>query len=326
MAESKIEWTDYTFNPWWGCVEVSPACDHCYARTFAKRVGQNVWGKDESRRHFGPDYWSKPVAWNAKAAKDGVRRRVFSGSMCDVMEDRPDLRPSRAALYDLIERTPNLDWLLLSKRPQNFRRFLPASWLESPRPNVWLMTTVESADYLWRVKELVNTPAAIRGLSVEPLLGPISFRWAAWDDHSPNSKRAKQLPDVERGGKTLAGCVDELDGLRMLDWVIVGGESGAHSRPMNPSWALTIRDQCKQAGVAFLFKQWGEYKPARLITGDDDRTLKGFRYVASDGHVLQADASGVFPAKPEGTAVMERVGKHTAGRSLDGSTWDEYPR
>lgn len=229
MGENtKIEWAHHTFNPWWGCVKVSPACDHCYAESFAKRTGNAVWGKDAPRRFFGEKHWTEPYKWNREAEASGERKRVFCASMADVMEDREDVAPHREMLFLLIEQTPWLDWLLLTKRPQNFIRFLPALWLCKPQPNVWLMTTLESAEYTWRVEALLNTPAAIRGLSMEPLLGPVY-----------------------------------LQSLAALDWVIVGGESGPGARPMHPEWARGLRDQCQVARVPFFFKQWGEWSTTR---------------------------------------------------------------
>lgn len=289
MGKTKIEWTDYTFNPWWGCTRVSPGCDHCYAETWAKRCGLTVWGKDAERRFFGDKYWNEPLKWDWDAQVAGVRRRVFCGSMCDVMEDRPelvlgnaDLHACRARLFDLIERTANLDWLLLTKRPQNFQRFLPAAWLKNPRPNVWGMTTVESSEYLWRVEKLLATPFHVRGLSLEPLLGPVDISSASdWG----------------------------------VDWVIVGGESGPGARPMHPDWVRSTRDQCVAAGAPFFFKQWGEWSDIQdHFFGED----------ALDGRVhhwdpRQAGVSG------GGTGVSIRRGKTKNGRLLDGRTWDEFP-
>src|SRR5579859_1859246 len=121
-ANSKISWTDHTFNPWWGCVKVSPACDHCYAESFSKRVGQNIWGVDSPRRFFGDKHWTEPLKWNRDALKDfGRPARVFCASMADVFEVRDDLIPHRIRLFDLIKDTPNLLWNLLTKRAQEVK-------------------------------------------------------------------------------------------------------------------------------------------------------------------------------------------------------------
>lgn len=221
---SKISWTHHTLNIAWGCTKVSPGCDHCYAEAFAKRAGSLVWGKDEPRRTFGVKHWLEPHAWDRNAGRAGERHRVFCGSMCDVMEDRVELAPERQSLYRLIPDTLNLDWLLLTKRPQNFRKMLPPEWLERPQPNVWLMTTVERADYLWRADVLRGVPAVVRGLSLEPLLGP--------------------LPELHK----------HLDGIH---WVIVGGESGPKARSCDLAWIRDIVSQCREAGVAVFVKQLG---------------------------------------------------------------------
>jgi len=227
-----ISWTDHTFNPWAGCTKVSPACDNCYAEKDTNRRQYVEWGKDAVRRRTSPGYWCQLAKWNRQALKAGVRRRVFIGSWCDVMEDNPQVTSIREDLFVHLEECPALDLLLLTKRPQNFRRFLPASWLESPKPNVWGMTTVESAEYRWRIDALRDTPFAIRGLSMEPLLGPVG----------------------------------DLD-LRGIHWVIVGGESQHGARAMQPEWARDVRDQCLAAKVAFHFKQWGEYDDGLVKIG-----------------------------------------------------------
>lgn len=218
-----ISWTHHTFNPWAGCVKVSPACENCYAEIETKRYGFVTWGKDSERRRTSAAYWRKLQAWNTSAKEAGERRRVFVGSWCDIMEDRPELQAIRLDLYLHIEDCPDLDFLLLTKRPQNFRKFLPAQWLTHPLPNVWGMTTVETQDYRWRAEELADTNFAVRGISAEPLLGPL-----------------------------------DISGLD-VDWVIVGGESQAGARPMQIEWARSLRDQCESLGVAFHFKQWGEH-------------------------------------------------------------------
>ncbi len=221
-----ISWCDSTMNPWLGCVEVSPACDHCYARTLVTgRMGKDVWGKDKPRPMTSDSYWKQPLKWNALAEKSGEPWRVFCGSLCDVMEDREDLNPIRARLYDLIEATPALTWLLLTKRPQNFRRFLPAVI----PPNIWALTTVESPDYLWRIDSLKGCGVRTLGLSIEPLLA--------------------DMPTLD----------EYLDG---ISWILVGGESGSKdSRPMCVDWARRIRDFCIHLEIPFHFKQQGDWAP-----------------------------------------------------------------
>ncbi len=144
------------------------------------------------------------------------------------MERREDLNEPRQRLFRLIEETPNLDWLLLTKRPQEYSKLLPKTWLKDPRPNVWLMTTVEHQDYTWRIDEILKVPAVVHGLSLEPLLGAV------------------MLPEefLELGSR---------------GWVITGGESGRKPRPSQPDWFRSLRDQCVSAGVPFHFMQWGEY-------------------------------------------------------------------
>jgi protein gp37 len=233
MQNTKIEWADATFNPWWGCTKVSPACDHCYAATFAGRktkTKDELWGKDAARLISSDDYWAVPLRWNDKAGKTGIRTKVFCGSMCDVMERRSDLNAPRQRLYKLIEATPNLDWLLLTKRPQEYSKFLPEAWIAKPRPNVWLMTTCESQEHVWRIEALVKVPAVVHGVSVEPMLSKVVL---------PNSFLK----------------------LGSAAWVIAGGESGNRTtlRPTPIEWFRDLRDQCQRAHVAFFFKQWGEH-------------------------------------------------------------------
>lgn len=269
--DSKIEWTHHTFNPWWGCSKVSPACQHCYAEAWAKRVGSPVWGKTASRRFFGDSHWNEPLRWNQEAATEGVRRRVFCASMADVFERRAELHPWRDRLWDLIDQTPSLDWLLLTKRPHNIRSMVP--WRDEWPLNVWLGSTAENQ--IWadkRVPELLAIPARVRFLSCEPLLGSLD----------------------------LGGYLSK-DPAESIHWVIAGGESGAHSRPMNPEWVRGLRNQCQEKGVAFHFKQWGHWVPEELMTEQQKKV------VVIDGLRLAA------------------VGKGKAGRFLDGRTWDELP-
>jgi protein gp37 len=223
MSEnSAIAWTHHTFNPWWGCVEVSPACDHCYARVWAKFTGRAEWGKDTARRFPSETYWKEPLKWNRKAASASTRRRVFCMSMGDILEERTDLNPHRERLWSLITETPWLEWLLLTKRPAGYRRLVPATILALP--NVWPGATVEHGDYTWRLDHLAALPAAgPRWVSYEPALGPVDF--TPW------------LPTVS--------------------WIIVGGESGSQARPFDLDWARQTITQCQIAGVAPFVKQMG---------------------------------------------------------------------
>lgn len=235
---SHIEWTHHTFNPWWGCSKVSPACDNCYAELWAKRMGHQLWGNHSPRRFFGNAHWRDPIAWNEEALASGRRERVFCASMADVFERRSDLNVERSKLWALIENTPNLDWLLLTKRPQNIAKIAP--WRSEWPANVWIGTTVEnqiSAEK--RLPFLLRIPAAVRFLSCEPLLGPLILR--EWF---------------------------RKDGFHPIDWIIAGGESGPGCRPMHPDWVRSLLIQCQSFAVPFHFKQWGQWVPANLVAGD----------------------------------------------------------
>lgn len=177
MAEnSGIEWTDHTFNPWTGCTKVSAACDHCYAEAWSKRSGHVQWGPHGARRRTKT--WGNPVKWNKELEGTGRRERVFCASLADVFDNHRSISPAwRQDLWELIEATPNLDWLLLTKRPQNVERFAPSHWWHEGFPDhVWVGATVESqkeADQ--RIPALINIPAKVRFLSCEPLLGAIDL-------------------------------------------------------------------------------------------------------------------------------------------------------
>jgi protein gp37 len=243
-ANSPIEWTDHTFNPWWGCSRVSPGCENCYAEALSLRYGHRVWGPERTtpRRPFGQQHWREPVKWNAAAEHQGVRKRVFCASMADVFESHPDLEQHRARLWSLIEQTTMLDWLLLTKRPDNICQMIPRGWLKSPQPNVWFGTSVEDKRRAKeRIAMLIDVPATVRFLSCEPLLEP--------------------LPELPLAG---------------IHWLIVGGESGPGAREMRREWALDLLGQCRNAGVAFFFKQTGTVLASSLgILGKGGHDLAG---------------------------------------------------
>ncbi len=222
--KSAIAWTDATFNPWWGCTKVSSGCERCYAETFSKRVGQNVWGPQSERRLFKDKHWNEPLKWNKAAAASGKPFRVFCASMADVFEDRRDLDAPRERLFKLIEDTPALTWLLLTKRPENMRMLAPSRWDFKWPTNVIAMTTVENQENAnIRLPHLEKVPAKLRGVSYEPAIGPVRVSWSRFK----------------------------------INWVIAGGESGAGSRPMPLEWARDVRDDAQAGGTKFFMKQLG---------------------------------------------------------------------
>jgi protein gp37 len=235
MAQnSKIEWTDHTFNPWVGCTNVSPGCDHCYAEAWSKRSGLVKWGKNP-RRRTSEAYWRAPMKWQAASrsfsVQNGRRQRVFCASLADVFDNKADAG-WRSDLFQLIGATPALDWLLLTKRPQNIEKMLPKSWPEGGMPNVWLGTTAEDQtrfDQRWPV--LSRVPAVVRFISYEPAIGPVRLR----------------LGEVQP------------------DWLIAGGESGHGSRAMQAAWVRDVVRDCEHRGVAPFFKQWGAISNNPLV-------------------------------------------------------------
>lgn len=293
---SKIEWTDHTFNPWIGCQKVSPGCQHCYAEQLMdKRYGRVQWGPTGTRVRTSDANWRKPAQWDRQAAADGVRRKVFCASLADVFEDRSELIEWRAELFAIIERTPNLDWLLLTKRPENVMEMLPTKWRNQIPDNIWLGTSVENQEQAdKRIPHLLKVPARIRFLSMEPLLGPVDLCLVEDVDGF------EQAYDVLRGVVSLNGQAHSP--ISSIRWVIVGGESGPHARPMHPDWVRSIVGQCQSADVPFFFKQWGEWYPDR----------RG---------IYAGARSAIF-----GDTVAHRVGKRAAGRLLDGREWNEFPQ
>lgn len=353
-TNSKIEWTDHTFNPWRGCTQVAAGCEHCYAERQSKRNPGvlGIWGPRGTRVRAADAHWRLPLKWDRAAAAAGVRQRVFCASLADVFEDWPGsvtnsdgerlsrdewgrhttagypdpwttLDDLRRDLFALIDATPWLDWILLTKRPENVRRM----WVEAPvprseerdsrssplaprsfRPNVWLVTSIATqADADKNIPELLRCRdlVSVLGVSAEPLLAPVDLHFdACWlrDDCYTLGER--------------------------LDWVICGGESGPHARPLHPEWARSLRDQCQATGVPFFFKQWGEWREG--IVGP---------YVGERNPACLLHRSGRFLSREEDLSegvlrsmrldrdpiFVTRTGTPAAGRVLDGRTWDELP-
>lgn len=285
---SAIEWTTHTFNPWIGCAKVSPACDHCYADLGSRRLAAQhrltLWGEGADRYVTSDEYWRKPLTWNRRAAALGIRSRVFCASFADVFEKHAAIDQHRARLWPLIEGTTHLDWLLLTKRPGNIVSMVPPAWLERWPSHVWAGTTAEDrAHVLERGELLRRVPAAVRFFSLEPLL--------------------EDLGDVDLTG---------------ISWVIAGGESGPHARPMHPAWARSIRDQCVAAGVAYFFKQHGDWLPV-------DQPWKKESPAPLAANERWMNSAGGHGFHGEDVWRMRRVGKKAAGRLLDGITHDDMP-
>lgn len=348
MSETtNIEWADSTFNPWMGCTKVSPACDHCYAERDTKRFGRVEWGAGKPRVRTSPANWKLPERWNrtqfyqcgldckwrGEMPKDSggncpvcktpyslfiesakARRRVFCASLADWLDNEVPIE-WLVDLLDLIRRTPNLDWLLLTKRIGNWRGRLTLAmesllagdscgtkecydqvrwneaWLnDRPPANVWIGSTmIDRAEMLRDAEKLAHVSAAVRFWSIEPMLGDFGV----------------------------------IPAHLMPNWIIAGGESGPHARPMHPNWVRSLRDQCEAAGVPFLFKQHGEWL-ATDFCSDEDVMLPSRRtvYINRDGSYVDGTEGFDFFAGFKETAW---VGKKAAGRKLDGRTHDGFP-
>lgn len=326
---SKIEWTDHTFNPWTGCTKVSPACDHCYAEGWAKRSGAVKWGPGEPRRRTTEANWRKPLQWNRQAEQQGIRYRVFCASLADVF-DNEVLHAWRQDLFELIGHTPNLDWLLLTKRIGNVNNMV----LGGMPSNVWLgITVANQAEADRDIPKLLNVPAQVRFLSMEPLLGPVRLDRillgsgpATFKDY-PHITKAEFTVNALKGAKSINWSG--------IDWVIAGGESGHKARPMHPDWARSLRDQCVAAGVPFFFKQWGEYadltedKPGskRLRESTSDLIMLKTGEIIGAGYRRGRKSEGMVDSnwRQRGAAWMGRIGKKAAGRLLDGKEYSEFP-
>lgn len=375
-AQTEISWCDSTHNGWIGCTAISPACDHCYAKAMMdERLHRVTWGAGQQRVRTSASNWYAPIRWNrtpfgecnacgwrgeikgADPALSGTpvaallacpaceasrmsraRRRVFCHSLADVFDNEVPIE-WLVDLFDLVRSTPNLDWLLLTKRIGNVASRTEAAihWIESrsdwsedgPRhslenlrnwladwmllhrapTNVWLGATIcNQAEAERDIPKLLATPARLRFLSIEPLLGPISFE-GMWVPHANPAMHENML---ER-----------------LDWVIVGGESGPHARPMHPAWVRTLRDQCAAVEIPFFFKQWGEWAPqVGAVDGwalDDNPELSRF-----DHRDWNEDHWGE-PYRPmwcddRDDDTVSRIGKKRAGRVLDGQTHNAFPK
>lgn len=328
-----IEWTDATWNPVTGCTKVSPGCDHCYAETIAHRFSGTLAYPNGFAVTLRPERLDQPLRWRRP-------RRIFVNSMADLFHDAvPD--DYIAQVFAVMALAPRHTFQVLTKRHARMRSLLNSSAFQTsvaehmlamtdademkdagdpfPLPNVWLGVSTENQQWAdVRIPVLLATPAAVRFISAEPLLGAIDLAGYL------------RCPDPDRCGPGPCSSCATADNAEYpdrklwctnpLDWVIVGGESGPGARPMHPDWARSLRDQCEGTSTSFLFKQWGEYRPAGR--GDDIDRMTCIQ--ASTGVVVRHNEKRDDLA-PGGWAAMRRVGKKSAGRELDGQTWDQYP-
>ena len=215
-----IDWTDHTFNPWWGCTIVNEDCFNCYAMRDSKRYGFDLWGAGKTRRTFGENHWKQPLLWNAAAEKEQRKHRVFCASMADVFDvDGPEIERER--LFRLIRTTPWLQWQILTKRPDRMRDYLNAL-PGAPWPNIWAIVSAGNQERLDAFAPILReVKAVVRGISWEPSLGPINIAAYPW-----------------------------------LDWIIGGDESGPKHRDASEDWYRSVRDQTQQLGVSFFLKQF----------------------------------------------------------------------
>ena len=331
-ANTKIEWCDHTFNPWEGCQKTSPGCDNCYAEARNARFGGGTainFGPGAPRRRTSAANWALPKRWNAQAdafmALHGRRQRVFCASLADVFDNAVDPQ-WRADLFGLIQQTPNLDWLLLTKRIGNVRGMLAELAHGSdpdltlldmmPLPNVWIgATIVNQAEADRDIPKLLQVPARVRFLSMEPLLGPVDLTSLRPQLFAAKANALSGVWKWDGGPRTTESPP--------LDWVIVGGESGPNARPMHPDWARSLRDQCAAAGVPFLFKQWGEHDLSYDRERDDPDYQRCHSMERLPGRWI--NLAGGHGFNGQRVHYAHRVGKKAAGRLLDGRTWDGFP-
>jgi protein gp37 len=269
MEYSKIEWTDHTFNPWIGCQHVSPGCDHCYAEAMMDtRYGKVEWGPHGERKRTSDANWRQPIKWNANARafrkEYGHRPRVFCASLADVFDNKVQ-KAWREDLFALIRECRRLDWLVLTKRPQNIAKMLPPDWRDGYR-NVWLGVTAEDQfnfDQRWRIVREI--PAVIKFISYEPALGSLSLA------------KHDSLPD----------------------WIISGGESGGGARPLRPRWIRDIISECRDRGVAVFHKQWGDCKnnPLVLEQGMTPGEAKAIDHFGKGGGLVDGQLVREFPQR-----------------------------
>ncbi|RUU41464.1 phage Gp37/Gp68 family protein [Mesorhizobium sp. M6A.T.Ca.TU.002.02.2.1] len=349
MADkSAIEWTDATWNPIVGCSILTPGCTHCYAMGMAARIEAMTAALQAKGGTGAPHYNGTTRKVNGKAVWTGklamapehiltepltwrTPRRIFVNSMGDLFhEDVPDEWIDK--VFAIMALAPQHTFQVLTKRAKRMREYLTGSqpdhrivaaqtqlnfripqhyqWPHMPLLNVWLGVSAErQQEAEERVHQLIHTPAAIRFVSAEPLLGPLDFTSLCTGHYFIDALAGRKYHDAPEG------VHNATEACAKVDWIIVGGESGAGARPMHPAWARSIRDQCATAGVPFFFKQWGEFAPAFGL----DLRPTGLPW---SGESQTAVARGTATAQQ----ATRRFGKRRAGRLLDGIEHNAMPQ
>lgn len=332
-----IEWTDATWNPIAGCSIVSPGCTNCYAMKMAHRIEAMAAGSGKQTHYAGTTQPSKAGAvWTGKVnlAPDNIvkqplrwtrPRRIFVNSMSDLFhEDVPDEWIDR--IFGVMSLTPQHTYQILTKRPERMRDYLsqerPSILDEAllrddflhgwhsrlafvqkeglhgwPLPNVWLGVSVEDQRHAMRIPHLLDTPASVRFISAEPLLGPLEIQ----------------------------NYLNKLGRCNALDWVIVGGESGPGSRPMHPDWARGLRDQCQAAGVPFFFKQWGDWAPGECAKSSPSGTEKTASYYADSWAFSKITRKQSEELHRDDEPTLYLLGKRNIHHSIDGEMHNAMP-
>jgi protein gp37 len=308
-AITDIAWCHHTHNGWWGCTEVSEACDNCYARGIVARFAAGNWGRKGRRRFFNDEYWAQPKKWNAAAKREGRRHRVFAYSMGDWAEELPAghpdeemMRATLERLWETIEATPSLDWLLLTKRADRIRLHEPFAGESIRFPNVWLGTTVESDKRVSRLHDLLQAPASVRFVSAEPLRSSLMAMAPYIGGYLLQTNDGRWLRNGTRDEMRSASGTWR----RGLDWVIAGAELAGKATPSDPTWFRELRDRCAAEGVPFFFKQWGSWAPLGA---------------------LPKRVSALLRRRVEvGETTMVRITKKHDPRRLDGVLHEAFPR
>lgn len=332
MNKTTIEWSDYTWNPWIRCTKVSPGCKNCYAETLMdKRFKKVRWGKGEERISISDSSWKLPLRWDKQAQKENKIKKVFCASLSDVFDEEVETA-KRINLFGLIEKTENLKWLLLTKRIDSAMKFLEIySEKKNNAKEIFnkimigvSICTQKEADQkipvLLEIKEKLNIPIFI---SMEPLLEKVNIY---------NKMTNKPCDYCGNFDGEVGRCYCRISQNAMIDWVIVGGESGANARPMNPEWARLIKNQCQNNDIPFFFKQWGEWGYSKSFYGDQFNISKhDFLPKYNENKMLFiTNTKGkqialMYKNETDNPEVFEKLGKEKTGNFLDEKQYLEFP-